>query len=467
MKEQSLENPFAAPFRISVELLVLLTGAVLSTTLPAWMIFAPIAAVALLWVLLKRPTSVLGLFLAWMPFEFLAIMSGRFFGLPLVDVVSKSKEPFLLLLILILWQRNGFRLALPDWFLLALFLVAGIHKLFGGDYYSFQDDFGFLLPYFAGRVTVLTAKQEQRWAKCAVWIVAALSAVGTLELFVIGPTPRTLLYLTMGKFMEIEQGGLTASFHGTGYTGLREAATMLGPPEFGALCMTALIIWWVYRHSHLAGGFVAAGLVCAVTRSAWLGAAVALVVLAVMMRQTKRLAFYAVLALALFGASIPVLGLSDYLFFTKTGQDPSAEWHRETILTGIQYVAEHPLGTGPGSIGSRALDRERSALNIETSYLTFGGEYGIAALLCFVGFLLSAFRILSHKQSRLSYAASGIIIGFSVIMIVLIMHTDFRLNCWVWFPVGLALSKSSGSGGQQKNTGIHNLTSEHTIPGIV
>jgi hypothetical protein len=443
MNGQSLENPFAAPFRISVAILILVTGVLLSAMVPPWTVIVPIAGAALIWALLKHPTSILGLFLAWMPLEFLAVMTGRFFGVPLVEVVSKSKEPLLLVLILVLWHGNGVRLATSDWFLLGLFAIAGIHKVFGGDFASFQDDFGFLLPYFAGRVTVLTAKQEHLWARCAVWIVGSLSVVGMLEVFVIGDRPRGLLYLALGRVIEIEQGGLTASFHGTGYTGLREASTMIGPPEFGGLCMIALIIWWVYRQNPLIGGMVAAGLVCAVTRSAWLGAAAAICVLAVAMKQTKRLALHATLALALFAAAIPILGLSDYLFFTQTGQDPSAEWHRETIVTGLQYVAEHPLGTGAGSIGARAFDRDKTALVLETSYLSFSGQYGLAALICFLGFLLSAFRLVWRDRSALGYAASGIMVGFGVMMIVLIMHTDFRLNCWVWFPVGLAVRLAS------------------------
>ena len=91
---------------------------------------------------------------------------------------------------------------------------------------------------------------------------------------------------------------------------------------------------------------VATGLVCSVTWADWLGAVAAILFLAVRMEQKKRLYRYGLLALALFALSIPVLGLSDYLFFTKTGQDPSAEGHQEQILGGLKYAAEHPLGGG-------------------------------------------------------------------------------------------------------------------------
>jgi len=173
-----------------------------------------------------------------------------------------------------------------------------------------------------------------------------------------------------------------------------------------------------------------------------LGAALAIFMLAVATKQMKRLRVYAVVAVVLFVAAVPALGLFDYLYYNKTGQDSSAEWHGETLLTGIQYISEHPFGTGPGSIGARALDLKSNALVIESSFLSFGGEYGIAALLCFLVFLATAFRLVWRQQSRSGYVAAGIIVGFSVVMTVLIMHADFRLNCWVWFPVGLSVRSS-------------------------
>jgi hypothetical protein len=460
MNEKSLTAPYEQGFRVSVVASLVTLAGLLNVFVspllvaPAWIVIAPFIGLALIWLLLKQPTTVLGLFLAWMPFEFLVVMSGRFFGVPLIDAISKSKEPLLLLLVLVLWKRNGLRLAMPDWFLLGLFAIGGIHKLFGGVYYAFQDDFAFLLPYFAGRVSVLTAVQEQLWARIAVAIVAIVSAVGMLELFIIGEGPRTILYLALGNAAEVEEGGLSTSFHGTGYTGLREASTMLGPLSFGALCMVALIIWWAYRRNSLPAIAIIAGLICSVTRSAILGGALAICILAVALKQTKRLVVYAVLAITLLVAAIPALGLYDYLHYNQTGQDSSAEWHGETVLNGIRYIADHPLGTGPGSIGARALEVKSNALVIESSLLSFGGQYGISALLCLLGFLASAFILAWREHSPLGYAAAGIIVGFSVMMMVLILHADFRLNCWVWFPVGLAVrsyvaKRDSGLSGQQ------------------
>jgi len=146
-------------------------------------------------------------------------------------------------------------------------------------------DFAFIISYFVGRVTVLSTKQEQLWARCAVWIVGILSVLGLAEVFIFGEGPRTLLYLAIDS--ETEGGQLTASFHATGFTGLREAATMVGPNGFGALCMVALVLWWVYCRNPLPAAMIAVGLICSVTRAAWLGTAAAIPLLAVIMQQRR------------------------------------------------------------------------------------------------------------------------------------------------------------------------------------
>ena len=82
---------------------------------------------------------------------------------------------------------------------------------------------------------------------------------------------------------------------------------MFGPLEVGALCMVALVIWWVYRRELLPAIMtIGGGLILTLSRSAWVGLAVAIVFLGTLMRQSKRLLLYASLALTLFMAAIPV-----------------------------------------------------------------------------------------------------------------------------------------------------------------
>lgn len=442
MNGQPLENPFGPAFLTSSGVLLLILVGISAFFVSPLIVPAALLAVALLGVIFRHPIGVLGALLAFMPADYMVIELGKFFGLPYMTVVSTcTKEVPLLLLLFILWRRNGFRPVAADWFLLALVAVAGIRTVFDGTLVSWVADFQFVVPYFVGRVTVLTGAQQSLWARRAVWIIAILAVLGMSEVFIFGAAPRTALYLATDSVTE--NGTLTAAFGGTGFVGMREASTMVGPAYFAALCMIALILWWMYCQNPLPAGMVAAGLACSVTRSAWLGTAVAITLLAVRMGQWRRLALGATLAVALFVVSIPVLGLSDYLFYSRTGQDSSAELHQASITTGVELMGDHPFGTGNRTVGARAVDENYNAAWVETTYLAFGAEYGIAAAVCFLGFFLSALWRAWRNQSELGYAVVAIMVGVGLMMMVLLMHMDRRFSCWAWFPVGLAVREAS------------------------
>jgi hypothetical protein len=439
---QSLENPFASAFRTSSALLVLLLAASLFIFVPTLMLLLiPLAGAALIWMVFRWPTTALGAVLGFMPIDFMIIALGKFFGLPYMTVVSVcDKEVPLLLIAVILWRRNGFKAATPDWFLLACLAIATVHTVFDGTVVGLWTDFNFVIPYVVGRMTVLTRTQEQMWARCAVWIMGILSVLGLIEVFIIGELPRTLLYAAIGS--EGTEEGLSASFHATGFTGLREAATTVGPNGFGIFCMIALILWWIYCRNPLPAGMVAVGLICSLTRSAWVGTAAAIPLLAIMMKQSRRFFLYATMVLSLFLASIPILGLGDFIANNKTRQDESAQSHQEVISSGLQFAADHPFGAGNEKLRP-GLTEVNHIGAFETTYPQLAAEYGIAAALLFVGFLFSALCCVWREQTRLRYAALGILVGISLVMVFTLPLSDRRLACWALFPIGLAVRSAS------------------------
>lgn len=400
------------------------------------------AMVLLLWLAWRYPMKGLGCFLAFIPAYTLTFLLAKFFGPHYIGVFEGGDRVILLLFTLILWRRNGIELKLPDWMLLICFAIAVVRLLISGTVLGLLTDFNFMIAYAAGRVTVLSSEREKAWAKRAVWIVAVISVLGLVEVLYIGEAPRTVLYLAVANGGTAGQS-LDAAFHADQYTGLRESATMFGPLQFAPLCMTALILWWVYCQNPVPGAMIAAGLVGSVTRSAWVGTTVALALVAVHMGQTRRLLKYGGLLLALFVAAIPILGLSDYLLSTRSGQDPSRESHQESLLGGLQYTLAHPLGTGPGSIGKWAVKQEENAAGIENTYLTIAAQYGIPALLGFAGFLVSALWRLWREHTQRAYASVGIIAGFGAVMLFAALHDVFPLACWLWFPVGVAIRSAS------------------------
>ena len=237
---------------------------------------------------------------------------------------------------------------------------------------------------------------------------------------------------------------MVGSYHVQGFAGLRESSTMFGPLQFGALCMVALVIWWVYRRELLPAIMIGGGLILTLSRSAWVGLAVAIVFLGILMRQSKRLLLYASLALTLFMAAIPVVGLGNFLSATIHGDEASAEGHKESLFAGAQYVLSHPFGNGPGSAGTLAFKNDEYIVWSENTYLTLASAYGIPTVLCFIGFLASSITTILPQRTRLSYAAVGILVGFGTVMMFLAgIHDVFSLAAWIWFPVGLAVRSST------------------------
>src|SRR5208282_3853023 len=144
MNGQVLENPMPSPFRASGIVLVLLLAASLSFFVPPLFMLASVVAAVSLWIVVRYPIASLGLVLAFMPIDFMAIAVGKFFGLPHMTLVSVcTKEIPLLLIVVILWRRNGFKPTTPDWWLLACLVLAFVRTLFDGTLFGLWTDLNF------------------------------------------------------------------------------------------------------------------------------------------------------------------------------------------------------------------------------------------------------------------------------------------------------------------------------------
>lgn len=397
----------------------------------------------LIWQAYKHTVGCVGSFLAFMPFFPVAFMLAEFVGPSYIAKMEGIDRAVLLLLTFFLLLQRGIRLVLPDWLLLIAFGIALMRLPLDGSPLALAADFGFIIPYFAGRMVDLNPEQQAKWARRATWLLAISSVLGLVEVLGIGEGPRTLLYLAVAPQFTDEGGGLNAAFHAHGYPLLREAAFMQGALQFAPLCMVALIIWWVYSRKPLPGSMIVIGLIATVTRSAWVGAAMALAVLSLAMGQKKRLIGYGMLLLVLFASLIPILGLQDYLSENKQGEDPSAGLHQTSMMTGIIEVASHPLGEGSANIGRQAMKDNESATYFECAYLTLAGGYGIPVVACILGFMFSAFHRSWRMRSKLGFAAMGILAGFGTALIFVSAHDVFPLAAWVWIPVGQAVKAST------------------------
>lgn len=401
-----------------------------------------LGAAFLLWLAYAHTVGCVGAFLAFMPFFPLAFLLARFFGPSYIGKIEGIDRVVLLLLTLFLLIRNRIRLILPDFLLMAAFGLAVVRLPFDGSLLALASDFGLVIPYAAGRLIRLSAGQEAIWAKRAVWIVTVVSLLGFMEVFVLGESPRTLLYFKVAQDQTEGGDALIGTFHAAGFAGLRVSGTEFGPLPFGVLCMLALVIWWVYSRKPIPGAIIGIGLIGSLTRAAWVGTALAIPAAAATIGQARRFLKYGVLALVLFVASVPILGLGDYLSATRSGEDPSAKGHQNAMLDGAQFALEHPLGIGSRNYGRQAEKSNQNAFYFEGGYFTFLGGYGIPITLTLLAFMFTAARRSWQQRTPMSSAACGILAGFSTVMLFLATHDIFPLACWIWFPLGLSVRAS-------------------------
>lgn len=380
-----------------------------------------------------------GIFLLLIPLQWLVIALLQVSGVSQYELISAMKE--VVLVATVIWfayRAPGVRLTLPDIILGAMLMLVVIEQLFYTDIKAMRDDWEWALPYMLGRVLPLDAAMQAKWAKCAVWMCAVLSIVGGAEVLFLGPGFRLFL-------LSVVEGDLTLPppFLADGYSGLRAASTMVSPLSFSALCMIALVLWWTYMNNPIPAAIIATGLVLTVTRSAFIATIAALLVIGIRRREPARTAMLIAFVAAAIAIAIPSLDLYRYLGNTfSPGADASLVGHADSVSAGIDRMLEYPMGTGAGTASPRKLASNASAFDIESTYLSFAVEYGMVVGVLFVGFIVfTLWRILRVKKP-IGYAAFSILLGFSFLIAVGPLHQDITLGCWVWVPVGIAITSS-------------------------
>jgi hypothetical protein len=145
MHGETLETPFASAFRGSYLIFIVVVAGALCLVVPPVIVVATLGAAVCLWAIFQHPLFVLGAVLAFMPVDYMAIELGKFFGLSHMSMVSAcTKEIPLLLLTFVLWRRNGFKAAAPDWFLLTYCGIATLYTVFGGSWAALAIDLNFV-----------------------------------------------------------------------------------------------------------------------------------------------------------------------------------------------------------------------------------------------------------------------------------------------------------------------------------
>lgn len=395
-------------------------------------VFAPFVLVGLIYAILRWPVSVAAGILVAAPFLSLPTMGLQAAGFEWTVAASSLKEIGLFAATCVLIGKRGLRLRAPDVILFMLLLVAlavSVAKLTSLTAISLKDDFDFLIPFLAGSALPL----NERWVRHGILVAGFLALLGLIEVLFIGMEPRMLL---MGLSSVTE---FVPSYRAESFSGFRASSLFASPLGFGAFCAVTLLLFATFykrlsKIHFVAITFVVAGLVASLTRMAWLGATLGLMLIGFKTRQ--KLKFLAVLgcgAALMLAIVAPVLGLHDFLSASLKGEEQSMEGHVEALQGSCTYLADHPFGSGAGSVSRRAANPVHVAM--ESAYFQFGIEYGWLGLVLLVAGCAAILIRLLHNPTPFGTAAAAVAACSFTMYIFSTIHADFALS-WIWVLLG-------------------------------
>ena len=210
----------------------------------------------------------------------------------------------------------------------------------------------------------------------------------------------------------------------------RLVSTFLTPLASGYLLVVALLLLACLRPRRLtvaASAALGAGLLWTHTRSAYLGLAVGLVVLALVRRSWRPAALaggWSVLAVV-FVVAFPTIGpgtsyTPDELICLRENaaeeggegsalwQDSSSESHWRNLRDGVSTVLRHPLGFGLGNAGVNA---SRTGVEVragESTYTELGVDLGLLGALAFSAWLGALIAALRHRSAWLTASLAAV-----------------------------------------------------------
>jgi hypothetical protein len=245
---------------------------------------------------------------------------------------------------------------------------------------------------------------------------------------------------------------------------LRAFATMRGPNPLGAWLLLPLALAAItvvrQRRNVLAGlalGFGVVALVASGSRSAWLGAGVAAVILAVMLVPRAKLARavkWGVAPTLVLGAvflwlaaTVPALRLA---VFRSSPTDPyllegSTEKHWQETVNGLADAAAQPFGQGVGTAGPASFYDLNGLPKIPENYFVqLAQEVGFAGLLLFLAIsVLVVYHLWQRRHEAIHAALLASFIGINVINIFLHGWADDPTAMTWWAVLGLYLFADS------------------------
>ncbi len=245
---------------------------------------------------------------------------------------------------------------------------------------------------------------------------------------------------------------------------VRAFATLRGPNTYGAYLLLPLCValYRLYKRRDDVLAWAALGL-CGIgmsltgSRSAWLGAVVAVVTLAALLIPRLHLARWvkrgiiipAIVVVAVVGwLSLNVAAVRLAIFHSSPGDsslfEGSSQKHAEAVVNGIHDIVRHPLGQGPGSAGPASFYNADGVNISENYFVQIAQETGIIGLVLFMTInILGVMSILRHKNDLLPVALVASFAGLTVINLFLHGWADDPTALTWWALAGLYMGSKN------------------------
>lgn len=315
-------------------------------------------------------------------------------------------------------------------------------------------DLRYLVIAFLGYVLFRFGKADlRRYAiRYLIGVAVLLAAFGILQVTVL---PHTFLVpfgydkeTTIAPFTLIDDN----------FDARRAFATLRGPNDYGAFLILPLLlsllvikkVWWRAG----AAGLIVVGLLVSGSRSAWLGAFIAVAALVTLkygralVRSRLVLAggvtsLVVVVGVGLAAISVPELRLT--VFHSSPGDssltEGSTSQHWQATTGGVMRVVESPLGCGPGCAGPASYYGSDARIS-ENYYVQIAEEVGIVGLALWLAISWQvARRLYEQRQDVLARALLASFVGLSVIGLWLHVWADDPLSLIWWGLAGAVLGR--------------------------
>ncbi len=238
---------------------------------------------------------------------------------------------------------------------------------------------------------------------------------------------------------------------------LRTRGFARNPNELGALLVIPLLVAMYaslvrttrYKNLFLTSvGSLVTLLALTFSRSALLAASVGsacLVLVTPKLRKALRNYSVALIAGAL---SLLTLGLVvaaqsnvfDQFILHKSDSSDSTSQHISAKRQGVEYIARHPWGSGPGSAGAvGAALQDGPSIESESALLDIGVQYGWLGVTFFMTLFILTLQLVRSSNSPYAKPVSSGLVGLFAASLVIPVWSNFPVTILTGFFVGLTL----------------------------